>query len=31
MRTQGVTFEEHQVGDRYRTLGRTVSQTDIAS
>ena len=31
MRTQGVTFEEHQVGDRYRTLGRTVSQTDIVS
>lgn len=31
MRTQGVTFEEHQVGARYRTLGRTVSQTDIVS
>ena len=31
MRTQGVTFEEHRVGARYRTLGRTVSQTDIVT
>lgn len=31
MRAQGLTFEEHQPGARYRTLGRTVSQTDIVS
>lgn len=29
MRAQGLTFEEHEPGARYRTLGRTVSQTDI--
>jgi len=31
MRAQGVTFEEHDLGARYRTLGRTVSQSDIVS
>jgi len=31
MRAQGVTFEEHEPGARYRTLGRTVSQSDIVS
>lgn len=31
MRAQGLTFEEHEPGARYRTLGRTVSQTDIVN
>ena len=31
MRAQGVTFEEHELGARYRTLGRTVAQSDIVS
>jgi acyl dehydratase len=31
MRTDGITFEEHTVGDVHRTLGRTVSETDIVS
>jgi acyl dehydratase len=31
MRTQGVTFEEHTIGARYQTLGRTVSQSDIVT
>ena len=31
MRAQGLTFEEHQPGTRYQTLGRTVSQTDIVT
>ena len=31
MLTQGVTFEEHTVGATYRTLARTVSETDIVS
>lgn len=31
MRTHGVTFEEHNVGDLYRTLARTVSETDIVN
>jgi acyl dehydratase len=31
MRTHGATFEEHNVGDVYRTLGRTVSETDIVN
>lgn len=31
MRSEGVTFEEHNVGDTYRTLGRTVSETDIVN
>jgi acyl dehydratase len=29
MRTEGVNFEEHAIGAVYRTLGRTVSETDI--
>jgi acyl dehydratase len=29
--TQGLTFEEHAVGARYRTLARTVSETDIVN
>jgi acyl dehydratase len=31
MRTSGATFEEHKVGDIYRTLARTVSETDIVN
>lgn len=31
MRTPGVTFEEHTIGARYQTLGRTVSQSDIVT
>jgi acyl dehydratase len=31
MRTEGVHFEEHAVGAVYRTLARTVSETDIVS
>lgn len=29
MQQQGLTFEEHAVGAKYETLGRTVSETDI--
>ncbi|MBI1845587.1 MAG: MaoC family dehydratase N-terminal domain-containing protein [Candidatus Rokubacteria bacterium] len=28
---QGVTFEAHEIGAVYRTLGRTVSETDIVT
>jgi acyl dehydratase len=28
---QGVTFEEHAIGTTYRTLARTVSETDIVT
>jgi acyl dehydratase len=28
---RGLTFEEHSVGARYRTLARTVSETDIVN
>ena len=31
MQTPGVTFDKHTVGDVYRTLARTVSQTDIVN
>jgi acyl dehydratase len=31
MRTEGVNFEEHVVGAVYRTLARTVSETDIVN
>lgn len=31
MHAQGVTFEKHRVGDVYRTLARTVSETDIVN
>ena len=31
MRTQGLTFEQHELGATYRTLGRTVSETDIVT
>jgi acyl dehydratase len=31
MRSEGVTFEEHTVGDVYRTLARTVAETDIVT
>jgi len=31
MRTEGLTFEDHRVGDTYRTRGRTVSETDIVT
>jgi acyl dehydratase len=31
MRNEGVNFEEHAVGAVYRTLGRTVSETDIVT
>lgn len=31
MQGQGLTFEEHVVGATYRTLARTVSETDIVT
>ncbi len=31
MRTQGLTFEQHELGATYTTLGRTVSETDIVT
>ena len=31
MLAHGLTFEEHQVGATYRTLARTVSETDIVT
>jgi acyl dehydratase len=31
MQAHGVTFEKHVVGDVYRTLARTVSETDIVN
>ena len=31
MQAAGVTFERHQVGTVYRTLARTVSETDIVN
>jgi acyl dehydratase len=31
MHASGVTFERHQVGTVYRTLARTVSETDIVN
>ena len=31
MHAQGLTFEQHRVGDVHRTLARTVSQTDIVN
>ena len=31
MRSHGLTFEEHSIGARYRTLARTVSETDIVT
>ena len=31
MRSQGLNFEEHAIGAVYRTLGRTVSETDIVN
>ena len=31
MRTQGLTFEQHEIGATYTTLGRTVSETDIVT
>lgn len=31
MRQHGLTFEEHTIGAKYETLGRTVSETDIVS
>ena len=31
MRTQGLNFEQHEVGATFRTLGRTVSETDIVT
>jgi acyl dehydratase len=31
MLTQGLTFEEHTVGATYRTLARTVSETDVVT
>jgi acyl dehydratase len=31
MRSTGATFEEHKIGDVYRTLARTVSETDIVN
>jgi acyl dehydratase len=31
MRQQGLTFEEHEIGAKFTTLGRTVSETDIVN
>jgi acyl dehydratase len=31
MRGQGLTYEQHEVGATLRTLGRTVSETDIVT
>ena len=31
MQSHGATFEEHQIGATYTTLGRTVSETDIVN
>ena len=31
MRSEGATFEQHKIGDVHRTLGRTVSETDIVT
>ena len=31
MHAQGLTFEQHRVGDVHHTLARTVSQTDIVN
>ncbi|HXH84616.1 MAG TPA: MaoC/PaaZ C-terminal domain-containing protein [Candidatus Tectomicrobia bacterium] len=31
MRAMGLTFEEHEIGAVHRTLGRTVSETDIVT
>ncbi len=31
MMTEGLTFEQHEVGRTYRTRGRTVSETDIVT
>ncbi len=31
MRTEGLTYEEHQVGQKFTTLGRTISETDIVT
>jgi acyl dehydratase len=31
MRQEGLTFEEHAVGQKFTTLGRTVSETDIVT
>src|SRR5919108_258762 len=31
MRGEGLSFEEHKVGDVHRTLARTVSETDIVN
>ena len=31
MRTQGLTYEEHEIGARHETMGRTVSEADICA
>src|SRR5687767_5261960 len=31
MQAHGVNFEDHNIGDVYRTLARTVSETDIVN
>jgi len=31
MRQHGLTFEEHAIGAKYQTLGRTISETDIVT
>jgi acyl dehydratase len=31
MRSEGITFEGHKIGEVYRTLARTVSETDIVN
>lgn len=31
MRQHGLTFEEHTIGAKYQTLGRTITETDIVT
>jgi acyl dehydratase len=31
VRTQGLTFEEHEIGASYDTLGRTVTEADVCA
>lgn len=31
MRIEGVYFDEYKVGDRFQTLGRTITETDIVN
>ena len=31
MKSHGLSFEQHEIGATFRTLGRTVSETDIVT